>query len=251
MNELRIASLAPSNTEILYAIGAGEQVICITDYCDYPPDIDKPHVGGWTTPNIEKLRELKPDVVVTSTFLQDNITTLLRKQGLRVLQLKPSTLHQVFESILQLGVLTNKKGGAVKVVEEMKRELNELKAKTGGKLSRVYVEEWSNPPMVSGNWVPELIGYAGGVSLAKPGERSRKITKQELIEFNPEFVFLSICGEGEKPSAKKFLEKPELAGIEAVKNKQVHVINDSLLNRPGPRLVQGARKISELMMRTK
>ncbi len=247
MNDLRIASLAPSNTEILYAIGAGEQVICVTDYCDYPPGIDKPLVGGWTTPNLEKLRELKPDVVVTSTFLQDNVSALLRKQGLRVMQLKPSTLHQVFESILQLGTLTNKKGGAVKVVEEMKRELQELKANAGNRLKRVYVEEWSNPPMASGNWVPELIGFAGGISLTKPGERSRKITKQELLNFNPEYVFLSICGAGEAPSAKKFLEKPGLTEIEAVKNKRVFTLNDSLLNRPGPRLVEGARKMREFI----
>jgi iron complex transport system substrate-binding protein len=105
---------------------------------------------------------------------------------------------------------------------------------------KVYVEEWHRPPTVSGNWVPELVNIAGGQSLIGKGIVSRQVDLNEIVGWNPDIIILSWCGFGMKANVNEVKMREGWQYINAIKNDKVFVMDDSLLNRPGPRLADGA-----------
>ncbi|MEW6722220.1 MAG: cobalamin-binding protein [Candidatus Micrarchaeota archaeon] len=244
---MRIVSLAPSNTEILFAIGAGAEIVGRTAYCDFPPEAKKiPKLGDWANPDPGAIKRLKPDLVLTSTVVQERLAKTLDSEGLPVLHLSPRDLGGVFGSILDIGGATGRLARAEALVEGMARGLDEIKAEqdASDRRPRLYIEEWHDPPFVSGNWVPELAEIAGAEwELIRKGSLSRKVTADEVRSFDPEIIALSICGV--KLSREALARREGWGGISAVKNENIVVLDDSLLNRPGPRLVLGCRAIRD------
>lgn len=240
---MNIVSLAPSNTEILYRLGAQDQIVATTSLCNYPEEArEKPSIGGWTNPKTSRIHEVDPDLIIASDDLQDDAVEELEGDGYPVLQVKPHTLDEVYESILEIGRTVGKQNRAEELVEEMKSDFSKISLKDS---SRIYCEEWMDPPMVSGNWIPGIIEEIGGNYFIDEGERSGEFDLEELKEFDPEYIFMNVCGAGENLSPDQIMNREEWQNITAVKNGDVYVINDNLLNRPGPRLVEGARKIKE------
>lgn len=239
---MKIISLAPSNTEIIYSLGLEDELLATTSLCDYPSEArEKESIGGWTNGiDFEKIRNLKPDLVLTSDSLQDKAVEEL--QGLEVLHLTPETLEQVYESIRKIGKELGAEHEAQKIVGEMNQGLQSLEVEES---PRIYCEEWMDPPMASGNWIPGLIERIGGKSFLDEGERSKEFKLEELKDFDPEYIFLNVCGAGENIDLSEVVERDGWEEITAVKNGNVFVIDDALLNRPGPRIVQGAEKMVE------
>ena len=238
-----IVSLAPSNTEILYAIGAQEEIAATTSLCNYPEKaFEKPSIGGWTNPEIKRLEELDPGLVIASDDLQDRAVEKVEEEDFNVLQVRPHTLEEVFESIETIGEAVGHKAEARKLVEKMRNQLEEINFECS---PRIYCEEWMNPPMASGNWIPGLIERAGGKCFIEEGERSREFDERALKDFDPEYIFLNVCGAGRNLNADTVMKRDSWQDITAVKNGDVYVIDDSLLNRPGPRLVEGLRLMVE------
>ncbi|MBI4894675.1 MAG: cobalamin-binding protein [Candidatus Aenigmarchaeota archaeon] len=245
---MRIVSLAPSNTEILYAIGAGDQIVGVTTFCDYPPEAKaKQKVGGWTNVDYDAIRALAPDVVITSTSVQDVAAQKCREMGFNVLHIDPKNLSEVFDSVHRLGQLVGMQSGAELVVQMMRLKIDEVvKRVEGGSMRpRVYAEEWHKPPFVCGNWIPELIQLAGGESLINEG-RSREVALDEVKAFDPHYMIVTWCGFGERAQAELIKYREGWEDVYAVKNGRIFVFDDSYLNRPGPRLVDGL----ELLART-
>lgn len=239
---MNIVSLAPSNTEILFELGAGDQVTGTTSLCDFPDEaVEKPSVGGWTNPRVDRLEELEPDLVIASDDLQDGAVERVREAGFEVLQVKPHSLDEVFESIKEIGERIDKQEEADHLVNQMKSELKEINLENS---PRIYCEEWMDPPMVSGNWIPGLIRRIGGEYFVEEG-RSRKFDLEDLKKFDPEYIFLNVCGAGNNLSPDEIMKRDEWQEITAVKNEDVYVMDDALLNRPAPRLVEAAKKIAE------
>ena len=244
IQQRRIVSLAPSNTEILYALGLGKNIIATTRFCDYPADAKKKQkVGGWIDVDLVQVKKLNADLVLTSTFVQDKVVQEAKKYNINIVHVDPKSIEEVYESIRILGELTYKQSEAGQLVGKIKKEFTEIQKKVIlGKKPRVYIEEWHQPPHVSGNWVPELVEMAGGeYTLCKKGHVSKPITLKEVERYNPEIIILSLCGFGNKAKAEMILKRPGWENIDAVKKKRVYVIDDSLLNRPGPRLVEGLK----------
>ena len=238
---MRIVSLAPSNTEILFELGLEEEIVATTSLCDRPEKaLEKPSIGGWTNPDIERVREFNPDIVVASDDLQDMAVEELRDEELEVLQVRPHTVEEVFESILEIGEAVDKEAEAAELVKNMKKDLEGLKFENS---PRIYCEEWMDPPMASGNWIPGLVERSGGEYFIEEGERSREFDLEDLKEFDPEYIFLNVCGAGENVDREDVLERPEWQSIAAVENGDVYVVDDSLLNRPSPRIVEGVEEI--------
>lgn len=239
---MKAISLAPSNTEILYRLGLEEHLIATTSLCDHPEEARKNEsVGGWTSGiEFEKIRDLDPDIVLTSDSLQDKAVEEL--QGLEVLHLTPETVEGVYRSIEKISRMFSAEKEAENLVGEMKEGFQHLEVEGS---PRVYCEEWTNPPMASGNWIPGVVERIGGEYFLEEGERSREFELEKLKDFDPEYIFLNVCGAGENIDREEILERPEWQEITAVKNGDVYVIDDALLNRPGPRLVEGAEKIAE------
>jgi iron complex transport system substrate-binding protein len=242
---MKIISLAPSNTEILYRLGAEEDIVATTSLCNYPEEaLEKPSIGGWTNPKVSRIHEFNPDLIIASDDLQDEAVDQLEGDGYPVLQVKPHTLEEVYESFRKIGKAVDREEKAGKLVEEMRSELEEISLSGS---PRIYCEEWMDPPMVSGNWVPGLIEEIGGEYFIEEGERSREFDLEKLKEFDPEYIFMNICGAGENLSPDQLTNREDWQGIKAVDKGNVFVIDDNLLNRPGPRLVEGARRIAEIL----
>lgn len=238
---MRIVSLAPSNTEILYALGAEHDLIAVTRFCDHPRQArQKQAVSGWTDVDIEKIAGLNADLIITSTIVQAEIAKKLKERGMPVLHLNPVTLDDVFESFLLIGVAINKAEDAKKLVDKTKRELGAAAAgQQFGK--KLYVEEWHKPPTASGNWVTDLLHLIGCPSVLKHGEISRPVTAEEVRRYNPDAIVLSWCGFGTKARPDWVREREGWNTIPAVQKGKIFILDDSLLNRPGPRLVAGLK----------
>lgn len=246
----RIISLAPSNTEILYALGAEDKLVACTRYCDFPEEAKKkPRIGGWLDINDELVREFEPDLLLTSTFVQSKITEKYKKSKMNIVSLMPTTLKGVFDSILKIGSLVGKENEALKLTDSMKTKFNEIQNKSrSNNKSKVYIEEWHNPPTVSGNWVPNIVKIAGGkYDLIKAGVHSKEVTTQQMREYDPEIIVVSICGMADKVPKEWITKRKGWENLNAVKNDRVYVFDDSWLNRPGPRLVVGAEKLCEII----
>jgi len=242
---MRIISLAPSNTEILYSLGLEDSIVGVTRFCDYPADAkNKEKVGGWIDVDYGKIKKLNPDLVITSTFVQKKISDELKKTGIKVLHVDPVSLENVFESILVIGDATNKGENSRFLVENMKKRINMIKK---GEKEKVYAEEWHKPPTVCGNWVPELIEAAGGISLGEKNIHSYEVSTEQVKEFNPDHMIVTWCGFGESAKIEWIKEREGWIEINAIKNNKIHIFDDSLLNRPGPRLVEGMELIAKMI----
>ncbi|OGI19020.1 MAG: hypothetical protein A3B68_07390 [Candidatus Melainabacteria bacterium RIFCSPHIGHO2_02_FULL_34_12] len=251
MKELKIVSCSPAHSEIICLLGRADLLIGKTTYCDYPKDElkAKPIVGSWIKLNYELIEKLKPDLIITNNIVQQKIAYGLKDLGFNVYHSDPITLNQIYEDILEIGKIVNAKAEASNLVEKIKSELNQLhtKSKTKSYKPKVYIEEWHDPPTISGNWIPELVEIAGGdYKLIEAGTRSKPIGIDRLFEYNPEKIIISWCGFGEKVDIIQVLNRSGWDLLSAIKNKDISILDDSLLNRPGPRIVIGANKLHDI-----
>lgn len=245
---LKIASLSPAITEILCALELEEHIVCRDKYSDYPEHIRSvPALPEHQAIHVPDIAKFNPDIVCTSTVIQQKLSQELTAHQYSVLHQDPRTIRQVYKSIHQIGVLFNKEQEAKELTLAMQQGFNKVQqlARLLPTKPKVYIEEWPNPPMASANWVPELIAIAGGIALpsAKVGELSTECSLQEVAAFNPDLIILSWCGAGELPEPTVLQARTGWAELPAVQQGNVRVINDSLLNRPGPRLLDGAQRI--------
>ncbi|EGQ42967.1 MAG: ABC-type Fe3+-hydroxamate transport system, periplasmic component [Candidatus Nanosalina sp. J07AB43] len=240
-----IISLAPSNTEILYEIGAEDDIVATTSLCDYPAKAArKPSIGGWTNPKISRIHEFDPDLVLASDDLQDEAVEEIEAEGYPVLQVKPHSLEEVYKSIVKIGERVNRGKEAQKLVKQMKNRIEAVELENN---PRIYCEEWMDPPMISGNWIPDLMHTLGAQYMIETG-RSQEFSLDDLEDFDPEHIIFHVCGSGENLDAKDIIQnRSEWQQISAVKNQNIYTVDDSLLNRPGPRLAEAAEKIKEIV----
>ncbi len=243
-----IVSCSPAHSEIICLLGKQDLIIGKTTYCDFPKDLlkEKPTVGSWIKLNYESIEKLKPDLIITNNIVQEKIALKLKDSGFNVYHSDPLTLNQIYEDILETGKIINAKKEAEELVKKIKADLDEIK-KNNQKTSykpKVYIEEWHDPPTISGNWIPEIVEIAGGdYSLIQSGKRSIPINIDKLFEYNPEKIIISWCGFGERVDTIQVLNRSGWDLLNAIKTKNIAVIDDSLLNRPGPRIVEGAKKL--------
>ena len=247
----RIASLAPSHTELAFALGAGDRLIAATNYCNYPPEAERlPKLKGWANLKAEEVVALKPDLVLTSSVCQAELLAGLKAAGLNVLHQDPRSLTDVTRSILELGAALDRPEEAQRLADDFEAGLGGLARAVPAEAPRprVYVEEWHQPPMAAGNWVPDLVRLAGGEPfLMAPGSLSREVSWEEVMEFDPQVVIYSICGLGLKRAPEEFLKVEGWDKSEAARKRAVFSIDDDLFNRPGMRLIEGGRLMQRLI----
>lgn len=251
MSAPKIVSCSPAHSEIICLLGKQDLIIGKTAYCDFPKDLlkEKPIIGSWIKLNYELIEKLKPDLIITNNIVQEKIALKLKEAGFNVYHSDPLTLNDIYKDIAEVGKMLNAKKEASDLIEKIKKDLNQIETKSKSKTHKpkVYVEEWHDPPTVSGNWIPELVQIAGGdYKLIEAGKRSIPISIDKLFEYNPEKIIISWCGFGEKVDTIQVLNRSGWDLLNAVKHKEIFVMNDSLLNRPGPRIVQGTKKLQEI-----
>jgi iron complex transport system substrate-binding protein len=235
----RIISLAPSNTEILFALGLGDQVVGVTMYCDYPVEAqDKEKVGDYYGPDIEKIIALQPDLILATDFHRFELIPALEDQGFAVFAVAPQTLDDVLESIQRIGEITGKEVEASELVNEMKSNIEEVEEQTKEieEKPRVFYMTWHDPMWTVGRktWVDDLISIVGGVNIFSEYFESGAMVEIEWVVFlNPEIIITS------EWSYDWALNATELASTNASQTGRIHTFDDDLAQRPGPRLVAG------------
>ncbi|MBN1170178.1 ABC transporter substrate-binding protein [Candidatus Micrarchaeota archaeon] len=232
---MRIISLAPSNTEILFALGAGHEVIARTPDCTFPDETLKiPELSDYS--DINYIRRFNADLILTATNSQEELAQQLEEKGLPVAHLAPKSLRGIFDSISVVGDLTERPEQASQLIEDLNLEFEKLRLYQWKK-PRVYIEEKSDPPTVAGNWIPDIAEIAGAnYGLCKGGKNSREISAKEVAVFDPQIIIVY--------SNKKEMLKRKWK-VDALKNKQVYEI--PLLSSPGPRLVMGCSELRKII----
>jgi len=248
----RAISLAPSLTEMIFAIGAGSKLVGVTTYCNYPPEtasIQK--IGDTQTPNIEKIIALKPQIVFVSTASQlEAFSRTLDEQGIAVYVTNPSNLEEVLADMNKLGELLGTAERAKRLVEQLSERISTVEssvkladhfaAETGGNRPRVLIQISNEPLFTVGrdSFLTGLIDQAGGVSVTKDVPSGYpKLSKEMAAAANPDVIILSDSEDNREPNAV-------FADSNAVKKGRVYRINADILSRPGPRLVDALEEIS-------
>jgi iron complex transport system substrate-binding protein len=237
----RIVSLAPSNTESLFALGLGDKVVGVTMYCDYPPEAqEKEKVGGYYGPEIEKIIALEPDLILATDFHRFELIPALEEQGFTVFAVAPQTLDDVLESIQNVGKITGKEEEASGLVNEMQSKIEEIEELTQGlgERPRVFYVTWHDPIWTVGRntWIDDLIWIAGGNNTFSQYFESGAMVEIEWVLFcNPEVIVTSSW-----PGVYEWaMNETALNVTDARQNDRMYTCDDNLVQRPGPRLVEG------------
>lgn len=238
----RIVCLTEETTETLYLLGEQERIVGISGFTVRPPQArkEKPKVSAFTSAKIDKILDLKPDLVLGFSDMQADISAALIKSGIQVHVFNQRTIQGILEMVQTLGSLIGEPQKASLLIEELVDKVETVKALTSQKQSRpkVYFEEWYDPHIVGITWVSELIHLAGGedvfADIAKNGQGKDRILAdgQIVIERNPDIIIGSWCGRHFRPEIVK--SRPGWQSINAVKNNCLHEIKSCLILQPGP-----------------
>jgi iron complex transport system substrate-binding protein len=245
----RIVSLAPANTEIAFAIGAGDKMVAGTSYDDYPEEAKSlPKIGDFASPSVEKIASFRPDLVLAAGGIQEGLRSKLEKLGVQVYVVDPTTYEGVMASIAELGQLAGTSDQAQQVVDTMKQAQNDVQAKVGS-LARAttFLEIYSEPLMTagSGTFIDDMITIAGGENIgAEAGSGFPNYSTEVLVQKDPVAYIADSGSMGEPGDISKRAGFSELT---AVKDGRVYIIADSLVARPGPRLAQGLQELSKMI----
>jgi len=248
---MRIASLSPAATEILFRMDLGGDIVCVDQFSNFPDEAKAiPRVKDHQKISPDELRTHNPEVVLTETVVQEKLSHLLKSEGFGVIHKDPRTIQQIIETIRQYGSLFACEDRAEGLVLSIQQGINAVKKRAALLPSKpkVYVEEWHQPPMASGNWVPELVRLSGGTPFPiRDGELSREVSLEEVSAFDPDLLVISWCGAGSLADKTLLEKRPGWDALRVVRENRIRVIDDSLLNRPGPRLVDGAQRLYSWM----
>jgi iron complex transport system substrate-binding protein len=279
---VRIASLVPSATETLFALGLGDDVVAVTHECDYPPEArELPHLTRTAIPpglgpaEIDRevrdrtgrgeaiyeldhtvLLDLHPDLIVTQALCEvcavssDDVRAVAEEldPAPSVISLDPTTLGEVLAGARDLAAAAGVPEEGGRLVERAAERIDRVReAVEGAPRPRTIALEWLDPPFVGGHWVPQMIELAGGDDpLGFAGERSRTATWEELEAARPEVVVLMPCGYDARRSAEEARDYADrLAALGA--GKLVAVDAAAYFSRPGPRLVDGVELLAHVL----
>ena len=240
----RIISLAPSHTEILFALGLSDRVIGVTRYCNYPEEAkEKEKVGGFADPDLEKIIALKPDLILASGTLQNSLVTELEERGQTVFWLYPHTVKDILESFERIGEITGKVDAAkqlkkgieerIQVVQENVKDIPEREKVT------VFRVMGLDPLGTIGGdaFQTDVYRLAGGRNVFGNTKKDYfQFDLQTLVTLEPDIIV--ICGEDEEEAKARIKSQESWGDLTAVKADRIVVISCDLICRPSPRIAQ-------------
>jgi iron complex transport system substrate-binding protein len=253
----RIVSVSPNVTEMLYGIGAFGQVVGITDYCTYPPDVNKlPSIGGWHNPSLEKLSALHPDLVISddgqAPFIEKNVEAL----RLRFLIVPNHTVSDIYKGMADLGRATGHEEQAAKVIAQTRESLERVSQKTAGPPTPAVILIVNRTPgtlrdlytATEGGFLAELVAIAGG-RIAAPKARNGygKLSKEDLLAINPDIILDFIHGSGSRFAGNPLEAWKEMPELKAVRTGHVHGVNEDYVPHASQRIVQTAELFARLI----
>ncbi len=251
----RLVSLAPSNTEILFALGLGSRVVGNTTYCNYPEEAEAvAKVGGYADPSVEKVVALRPDLVLAADIHMPLLKSL-EDAGMKVLVLDPQTIAGILSDIQLAGRASGVEKKAFEVTQGLTDRINAVNEKIAkipdNQKPTVYCELWDQPLMSVGkeSLIGQVIGMAGGINITgDSAEEYPQISAEIIISRNPA-VMINSYGMG----SAKVVTTAEIAGrsgwsqLAFIENNRIYSIHSDLLNRAGPRIVDGIERTAQCL----
>jgi iron complex transport system substrate-binding protein len=279
---MRIVSLVPSATEMLYALGLGPDLVAVTHECDYPPDARKlPKVTRDVLPaglsaaeidaavkertlagksiyqlDADALNELAPDLIVTQALCSvcavsyDDVRAVAEELDTQpmVVSLDPHTVGEVLGDARTLAQATDRKDAAAELISRAAARIDRVRVATRNvRRPRVVALEWLDPPFIAGHWTPQLISFAGGEDLLGfPGESSEERSWAQLAAVSPDVVIVMPCGyDAEIAHREAEMHRDQLAALGA--GEVVAVDAAAYFSRPGPRIVDGLELLAHIL----
>jgi iron complex transport system substrate-binding protein len=254
----RIASLQPSATVILHAVGQLDCVVACTRYCrDVVADVaDGSRIilaDSWTA-NASQIVAAEPDLVIASVPYQEKAIVEILKAGVPFLGLAPKALEDVYTDIAMIAGIVGVHSRGEEIIRDMAQHIESVRRRSAGALRpRVFCEEWGKPLIASQKWVAELVEAAGGEFIGSPG---KQIAPEVIAEADPDVIIGAWCGAGDRVPLEKIIRERGWQQTSAARNKRVFCVRDELLNTPAPTLMQGLDALAfaihpELFPRTK
>lgn len=234
---MRIICLTEETVETLYLLGRQDLIIGVSQYVERPPEAKShPVVSQFIRSDIEKIVEMKPDLVIGFSDLQKDIASQLIGRGLSVLVTNQRSLSEILNNILLIGRMIGEGNKAEALVESFKTKLESIKSESLPSRPKVYFEEWDHPRLSGIQWVSELIDACGGenVFAHKTGSlaKDREVTDEEVREKNPDIIFGCWCGK--KVKLESFEKR--YPDVSAVQNKFFWELDPAIFLQPGPAL---------------
>ena len=249
----RIVSLAPSNTELLYALGLGNKVVGVTEVCDFPVEVAKVEkVAGFNSVNLEKIAAVKPDLVLAARGNDIEGIRSLRELGIRVFSLDIQSLQQLLQAVDRVGALcgveaeaARLRGGLDKRIQNVADRLAQAQGKP-----RVLWGYWSDPVYTAGpgTMIDDVITQAGGFNVASAAERAwPQVGLETILSWAPEVIVTTYLPTGQDSLATEILRLQKTDGwkmVPAVSDSRLYFIEADWLMRPGPRLVNAYEQLA-------
>jgi iron complex transport system substrate-binding protein len=240
----RVVSLAPSLTEMIFAAGAGDRLVGVTTFCNYPAEaLSIRKVGDTQTPNIESIIALKPQVVFVSTASQlEAFKATLEDNGIKVFVTNANSFENVLKNLRQLGELFRTEDLTAEVIEKLDSRVGAIRQRVAGKTPlRVFVQISREPLFTVGkqSFLTEIMRSAGGESVSAAVETAYpKLSKETALAMDPDVIILSASDDNREPNEV-------FKNSKAVKNGRVYSVDADILSRPGPRIVDAMEQIAE------
>ncbi len=260
----RIITLQPNLAETVALVGAIDQLVGVTEFCNYPPEAAaKPKVGGIINPSLEKIVSLQPDLVLASRGNDAAFIRRLQQMGIEVLGYDPQRLEEVIDLVRRLGEITGHHEQAQQAVEDLQRRREEVlehgQRLPGPALRVLFVLSWE-PLFVAGatSFVDDMITASGGQNVVRhitnvdQNKPWPQISREAVVATNPEVIIsTAVHGLPQRAGQEEILRRlktdPAWQQVTAVKHGQVYIIEDDLVTIPGPRLIAGLEQVSEVL----
>lgn len=285
-NNLRILSLLPAATEIVYLLGLEQYLVGVSHECDFPSQVKNlpkvsasPISNNMTSLQIDQavkklshkgtgvfhidekiLKRLKPNLILTQElcevcaigFNQVKKAARILDSDLKIISLEPESINDIFENILLVGESCGKSLKAREIIENLKKRLKVINSKLSTltiKKPKVLVIEWLDPIMVVGHWVPQMVEMAGGeMLLSKRGEKSKYLSNEDIKRLNPDILVISPCGFDIDRTLKERFKINDLRLMIENKKAKTYLIDGNVyMTRPGPRIINGIEILAEIL----
>jgi iron complex transport system substrate-binding protein len=244
----RVISLAPSITEMLFALGLDDQIVGVTEFCNYPPAaLAKPKIG-YARPNLESLIALRPDLIVApQEFLRADMLTKLEQLKIPVFLLEAKSVEDIFSQILTLGKIFNRVSMSDDLTRTMRNRLAEVTGRIASSEKKRVLYVLNSHPLITvgpGSYIHQMIGLAGGINIAAGSSSAYpRLNIETVLKEDPEILIFPV-GSAESIPKSEQEEWNRWNSLSAVRNQQLRNVSSDALNRPGPRVVDGLEHLA-------
>jgi iron complex transport system substrate-binding protein len=251
----RIVSVAPSNTEILHALGLGRRIVGVDRWSDYPPRVSSlPRVGSDLRVDVERVTALEPDLVIASLHVpgMENNLPAFERAGLAYLAVGGLGLEGVWQDMRIIGRYLRREERAAALVADIRQRMARIAADRGDRATnrpRIHWE-WSAHPVVAArrSWVTEMLTLLGAENAyADLDVESVRVAPQDAIARQPDVVVACWCGIRRLPAVERVLARPGWQATPAFRNRRVAVLSEAFFGRPGPRLAEGLEQLAAVL----